>query len=100
MDSFSVRFVVSVARCVMTLPPGVRWLLGVFEAGLFPGVNYYLSWCVPVVVLDPKLSPHLAGTNVQNLVFARHCFSQRPQYQVHSAVCSQYVNLCLLGNLC
>ncbi|KAF9785564.1 MFS general substrate transporter [Thelephora terrestris] len=22
---------------------GVRWLLGVFEAGLFPGVNYYLS---------------------------------------------------------
>ena len=29
----------------MTLPPGVRWLLGVLEAGLFPGVNYYLSWC-------------------------------------------------------
>ena len=29
----------------ITLPPGVRWLLGVFEAGLFPGVNYYLSWC-------------------------------------------------------
>ena len=23
---------------------GMRWLLGVFEAGLFPGVNYYLSW--------------------------------------------------------
>ncbi|KAF8347919.1 MFS general substrate transporter [Amanita rubescens] len=22
---------------------GLRWLLGVFEAGLFPGVNYYLS---------------------------------------------------------
>ncbi|PPQ63105.1 hypothetical protein CVT24_005816 [Panaeolus cyanescens] len=22
---------------------GMRWLLGVFEAGLFPGVNYYLS---------------------------------------------------------
>ena len=25
---------------------GMRWLLGTFEAGLFPGVNYYLSWCV------------------------------------------------------
>jgi hypothetical protein len=21
-------------------------MLGMFEAGLFPGVNYYLSWCV------------------------------------------------------
>ena len=38
----------SCPSCValVTLPPGVRWLLGVFEAGLFPGVNYYLSWCV------------------------------------------------------
>ena len=25
---------------------GMRWLLGMFEAGLFPGVNYYLSWYV------------------------------------------------------
>jgi len=25
---------------------GMRWMLGLFEAGLFPGVNYYLSWCV------------------------------------------------------
>ena len=24
----------------------MRWMLGTFEAGLFPGVNYYLSWCV------------------------------------------------------
>lgn len=22
----------------------MRWLLGTFEAGLFPGVNFYLSW--------------------------------------------------------
>ena len=22
----------------------MRWLLGTFEAGLFPGVAYYLSW--------------------------------------------------------
>lgn len=22
----------------------MRWMLGTFEAGLFPGVNYYLSW--------------------------------------------------------
>ena len=24
----------------------MRWMLGMFEAGLFPGVNYYLSWFV------------------------------------------------------
>ncbi|GJJ11312.1 hypothetical protein Clacol_005544 [Clathrus columnatus] len=23
---------------------GMRWMLGTFEAGLFPGVNFYLSW--------------------------------------------------------
>jgi hypothetical protein len=23
-----------------------RWWLGVFEAGLFPGISYYLSWFV------------------------------------------------------
>ena len=28
----------------------MRWLLGMFEARLFPGVNYYLSWCVPANV--------------------------------------------------
>jgi hypothetical protein len=82
----------------MTLPLGIRFLLGVFEAGLFPGVNYYLSWCVPVVFLGLKLSPHLVGTNVQNSVFVRHFSFRRPRYQVHSVVCSPYVNLCLLGN--
>ncbi|KAI0043574.1 MFS general substrate transporter [Auriscalpium vulgare] len=25
---------------------GMRWMLGTMEAGLFPGVNYYLSWQV------------------------------------------------------
>ena len=51
----------SYPSCVVfiTLPPGVRWLLGVFEAGLFPGVNYYLSWCecfnrVLVLKLNPR----------------------------------------------
>lgn len=23
---------------------GLRWMLGLFGAGLFPGVAYYLSW--------------------------------------------------------
>ena len=83
----------------MTLPLGIRFLLGVFEAGLYPGVNYYLSWCVLVVFLDLKLSPHLVGTNVQNSVSVRRFSSRRPRYQVHSVVCSPYVNLRLLENL-
>ena len=49
MDSFSVSPIVSAVCYFDNIPPGVRWLLGVFEAGLFPGVNYYLSWCVPIV---------------------------------------------------
>ena len=34
----------------MTRSPGLRFLLGVFEAGMFPGVNYYLSWCVATII--------------------------------------------------
>ena len=30
---------------------GTRWMLGLFEAGLFPGVNYYLSWYVSTSML-------------------------------------------------
>jgi len=30
----------------------MRWLLGMFEAGLFPGVTYYLSWCVPLFTVN------------------------------------------------
>ena len=69
----------------------MRWLLGVFEAGLFPGVNYYLSWCVPVVLLDLELSPRLVGTNVRNSVSAWHFSSLRPRYRARSVVCSPYV---------
>jgi len=32
---------------------GMRWLLGMFEAGLFPGVNYYLSWYDLSLVPNP-----------------------------------------------
>lgn len=28
----------------------MRWFLGMFEAGLFPGVNYYLSWSVRIIL--------------------------------------------------
>jgi len=35
----------------------MRWLLGVFEAGLFPGVSYLLSWCVAVIALNSNSAP-------------------------------------------
>ena len=41
----------------MTRPPGMRWLLGVFEMGLFPGVSYYLSWCVATIALSSSSPP-------------------------------------------
>jgi hypothetical protein len=32
----------------------MRWMLGAFEAGLFPGVTYYLSWYVRPAALGAK----------------------------------------------
>ena len=45
----------------LTLVPGMRWMLGLFEAGLFPGVNYYLSWSalLAYAVASMKLTPHV-----------------------------------------
>ena len=36
----------------------MRWMLGTFEAGLYPGVMYYLSWCV---ALRPSVQSPLTG---------------------------------------
>jgi len=38
-----------------------------------------------------KPNPRVVGTNVRSSVYARHFSSPRPRYQVHSVVCSQYV---------
>lgn len=35
----------------------VRWLLGMFEAGLFPGVSYYLSWYGILAFIRPGVDP-------------------------------------------
>ena len=75
----------------VTRPPGVRWLLGVFEAGLFPGGNYYLSWYDAVTISSSISSPLLAGTNVRSSASGRQFSSRRPRYQVHSVVCLLYV---------
>jgi hypothetical protein len=66
---------------------GMRWMLGMFEAGLFPGVNYYLSWYV-VLSSQPLLlsMDAIAGTNARSLVSAPPCSSPQLQSLVHSAV--------------
>lgn len=36
----------------------MTWLLGVVQAGVFPGVAYYLSWCVEIIILNfPPTQP-------------------------------------------
>ena len=62
-----------------TSPPGMTWLLGMFQAGLFPGVAYYLSWYAPIILLNFELSPRLVGTSVQNTAYARRFSSLRHQ---------------------
>jgi hypothetical protein len=61
-------------------------MLGMFEAGLFPGVNYYLSWYV-VLNSQPLLlsMDAIAGTNARSLVFGPPCSSPQLQSLVHSA---------------
>lgn len=71
-------------------------MLGMFEAGLFPGVNYYLSWYVALLpscrfisYFSDRPSPKLAGTNAPSLVSAQPSSSQLPPSPAHSVVCSQ-----------
>ncbi|THG97071.1 hypothetical protein EW026_g4866 [Hermanssonia centrifuga] len=54
---------------------GMRWMLGLFEAGLFPGVNYYLSWYG-----DPNLL-----TDKGDLTEA-HSWYKRSEFGIRAAV--------------
>lgn len=37
---------------------GLRFALGLAEAGLYPGIVFYLSWCGPISsACDPALEP-------------------------------------------
>ena len=36
---------------ILALRIATRWMLGMTEAGLFPGVAYYLSWCAHTPLL-------------------------------------------------
>jgi hypothetical protein len=33
---------------ILTPQTATRWMLGTMEAGLYPGVVYYLSWYIPL----------------------------------------------------
>ena len=49
----------------------MRWFLGLFEAGLFPGVNYYLSWSVYIAGAKPAPIPAASAgdeAGLQNFV--------------------------------
>ena len=73
-------------------------MLGLFEAGLFPGVNYYLSWYVVYINShDDKrggAKPHdayttplsIVGTDDLSWVFVRQCSSPLRVYLVLLAV--------------
>jgi hypothetical protein len=37
-------FLITLLLVILTPRTAMRWMLGTMEAGLFPGVTYYLSW--------------------------------------------------------
>ena len=73
----------------------MRWMLGMMEAGLFPGVAYYLSWYayipLPFGPVIRKCSLCAAGTSAPNTVSVLPYFFRLLPHRARSAVCSQYV---------
>ena len=43
----TLAFLVNFLPIILTPRIAMRWMLGTMEAGLFPGVTYYLSWYTP-----------------------------------------------------
>jgi len=73
----------------------MRWMLGMFEAGLFPGVTYYLSWYVLRSRANnsfPDVGP-TAGTSVLSSVSVPLYSSQLQLSQGHSVAFSLYVHI-------
>ena len=61
-------------------PIGTRWLLGLFEGGLFPGVAYYLSWYV-------MLPPHgTTGTPIHTAYLMHHSWYKRSEFGLRLAI--------------
>jgi hypothetical protein len=46
----------SISLIILTPRSAMRWMLGMMEAGFFPGVAYYLSWYTHILL--PFLSDH------------------------------------------
>ena len=65
----------------------MRWLLGMLEAGFFPGVAYYLSWYVNAISIDEHdvhtSTSYVAGTSTQSTESAWRYFSPLQLFQGH-----------------
>lgn len=75
----------------------MRWLLGAFEAGLFPGVTYYLSWYARLSYRECEHTPLMrrscaVGTVVRSTDFALPFSSPPRRSQGHSVAYSQCVS--------
>lgn len=82
----------------------MRWMLGAFEAGLFPGVTYYLSWYVRLALLCAKALSDLyhdvraVGISVRNLVSALPYSSRLRPFPAHLVAFSLYVPITTSGS--
>ena len=63
------------------LGTGLRFLLGLAEAGLYPGVVFYMSWYVLTFVwsMEYDFTNLIAGINELNLALESQYFSRLPQ---------------------
>lgn len=90
---------------ILTPRLAMCWMLGATEAGLFPGVTYYLSWYAShcqfgfshrhstrLTFFSPLST---AGTSAPSTAFVLPSSFPLLPYPAHSADCSQYVVLSL-----
>ena len=76
------RFSDHLSSYYFTPRTAMRWMLGTMEAGLFPGVTYYLSWYTSHchLIQSPTLNP--SGV----LFSSFHSWYKRSEYGLRAAI--------------
>jgi hypothetical protein len=72
-------FLIPFLLVVLTPRTATRWMLGMMEAGLYPGVVYYLSWYIPL--------PFFGSVTFSDVLsFSFHSWYKRSEYGIRAAV--------------
>ena len=77
-SGYALAFLITLLSFILTPRVATRWMLGVMEAGLVPGVVYYLSW-YNFLIQPPTL-------NFSDVHFFFHSWYKRSEYGIRVAI--------------